>query len=76
MKIEIEIGVPTPNNVRQYRKYPWKEMQIGQSFFVPGDIAKTKNTLASSATRYKPTKFVLRAAEKDGLTGIRVWRIA
>lgn len=66
-KVIIEKGVPIP--VEDGRnKYPWKVMEVGDSFSIP------KLTVSTGATneRYKPKKFISR---KDG-DGYRIWRIA
>ena len=58
-------------------KYPFKEMEIGDSFFVDTDgskkeIARALNRLAPACQRLKPLKFTVRT---EG-TGVRCWRIA
>jgi hypothetical protein len=65
-KFKIDEGIPMPEK-RHSPKYPWKEMEVGDSFFVP-----KRAFLASSASlRYAPKKFSQRAV--DG--GVRVWRV-
>lgn len=65
--IKIDIGVPLPD-VRI--RYPWKQLNIGDSFFVH---SKTDmNAAASQASKRLGMRFTCRAV--DG--GIRVWRIA
>lgn len=72
MKIEKNIPVPSPHAARE--KYPFHQMEIGDSFVVPVD----RRTAASAAcTWYKKKhgmRFVTRTTE-DGKF-VRVWRIA
>ena len=73
---EIEKNVPVAEPWGGYR-YPFKQMEIGDSFFIPadGDLKKTKSSMASRATRYGARtgkRFVVRNVNG----GIRVWRVA
>jgi len=65
-EIKIEKGVPIPTR-RSNSRYPWREMQIGDSFVV----ASSAQAVHSSAS-YAHIKITTRAV--DG--GIRVWRVA
>lgn len=74
-QIKIEKGVPLPVG---RGKYPWREMDVGDSFFVP-DVTGVKLSAAASAytircrSTGKPVpKFSVRNV--DG--GVRVWRTA
>ena len=67
----IEKNVPIPLG-HAAAKYPLREMEIGDSFFVPG-IGKASDFSASyMAGKRLGRKFTIRAVEG----GIRVWRIA
>jgi hypothetical protein len=63
--ISIEHGVALPETGA---KYPFKDMKVGDSFFVPG--ATGRSTLYSCARHYGVAVAVRRV---DG--GLRVWRI-
>ncbi len=72
--IKIERGVPFPATAPRAQLYPFHEMEVGDSFFVPDS---TTNRLGSAAHAYvrsrKPgAKFTCRTI--DG--GVRVWRIS
>jgi hypothetical protein len=92
---QIESGMPVPEIRRggdRTNAYPFEQLEIGQSFFVPNTVevpnpAKTLGSTVSSATRrYKtenpPRVFTIRGNEKgkgaDGseVLGARVWRVA
>jgi hypothetical protein len=74
---KIEKKVPTPPKPTNSRaKYPWREMDIGDSFFVPckkEDMVKFRKSLGACACapKLKPLKFTVRYV--DG--GVRVWRV-
>lgn len=73
IKIKIDKGVPIPTGVGKGSGrgglYPWKKMDIGDSFF----IAAKKLPISITATnkRYAPKQFMSR---KEG-EGFRVWRV-
>lgn len=66
---KIESGIPIPSKSGDSR-YPFREMKVGDSFFVPGKkAANLAGCLGYYRTRYKIT-LVTRTV--DG--GVRVWR--
>ncbi len=72
-QLEITDTVPIPKDVnRGLRKYPFKDMAVGQSFFViPAHGSNPENAAHQHGHRYGK-KFCCRP-EGDG---IRIWRIA
>jgi hypothetical protein len=76
MHIKIDKNVPVPaNSHRRQTKYPWNEMAVGDSIFLPGTIGVRDRLSASSrqfAKRHAGFAFVMR---KEG-AGYRVWRVA
>lgn len=74
MSFAIEKGVDVTKAAGRGRpwKYPFLEMEIGDSFFVPADLAEKVRAAATSAGRRYGKKYVTR---KEG-NGRRVWRIA
>lgn len=67
--IPIDKNMPIPP--RAQRKYPWGEMEIGDSFFVKGRNVKDFHAQIYMAGRRFKRKFALRKTDE----GIRVWRI-
>jgi hypothetical protein len=66
--IKVSKGIPIPEFVRSPFKYPWRTMEIGESFV----SAAWMPTQASRAGRIFNRKFVVRRLpSKDW----RVWRI-
>jgi hypothetical protein len=70
---QIEKGIPVPNLGRK-RKYPFAEMEIGDSFLVPMGDGKNVNSLRISirnlARFLAPKRFAISIQEG----GLRVWR--
>jgi hypothetical protein len=85
-KIQSNVALPTISRAPREQKYPFAELEIGDSFFIAGAKA---NTVHSATTRFidlgNPTfKFTTRVTKEvvDGeeelgeQEGVRVWRIA
>lgn len=67
---KIEEGVPLKSRLG-YNKYPFGEMEIGDSFFSNAD----RTLVSSAASWYGKRNGRKYSTRKDG-TGFRVWRIA
>ena len=75
----IDKGVPVPGAVVR-TKYPFGQMEVGDSFFVPvtgSESAFAANLRASSSNwgKVNNAKFLVRF-EDDGKRILRVWRVA
>ena len=77
---QVETGIPTPVGYRHEnrRKYPWKEMRVGDSFYVPTRQDQSTNKLqtsmgatAAGARKRLHARYTVRI-EGDG---VRVWRV-
>lgn len=68
---EVEQGVPLPTDSRA-AKYPFGEMAVGDSFFVP-DHHSTYTSVAGSAYGYARRHGLKMSVAKED-TGTRVWR--
>ena len=80
--IEDDIAPPTGRAARA-SAYPFAELGVNQSFFVPVvDVDQTKllgrlTTAASNRGKSLERKFIARKwTNKDGTVGVRVWRTA
>jgi hypothetical protein len=75
MTIFIE-RVPLPWNGRRNRRYPWRDMQVGDSFFVPRGEISQMSSLAGVTGKRLGWRFTCRT-ENYGTEneGVRVWRI-
>ena len=70
VKVKIEKGIPIPKGNGARVRWPWKELEVGDSFF-----AKGLNHSSLSTTRYLAqmrTGFTFSLAKEND--GIRVWR--
>ena len=73
--IKIEKGVKVPDKAGT--KYPWAEMEVGDSFEITeGDLAKRQSALAASSRSwavYSKSEAKFRTHKTD--TSVRIWRI-
>jgi hypothetical protein len=77
--IAIEDNVPMPEGGRGGGggKYPWAQLDIGQSFWVPSDNLKSWQTSCVKAGKVHGRKFICRRFDgAEGKQGVRVWRKA
>ena len=74
----VEKGVPLPLSAGQKgkNKYPWYEMEVGDSFFVPGDKRGSVHNSASGIKSRTGLCFSCSVVTENGVKGVRVWRIA
>ncbi len=68
-EIGITKGLPTPHRGRS--KYPFRDMELGDSFFSPGGSVIG---LHGCARRHRPMRFTCRSIVENGVPGVRVWR--
>lgn len=70
-EIKIDKGIPIPSGGHGRRaKYPWHEMEVGDSFFVSGGT-NNKGFVSYANRRFAPKRFLSRTVEG----GTRVWRL-
>ncbi len=79
MAYKIEEGIPIPLQYRggSKKKYPFDDMEIGDSFLVTCIKGKVKSVSASliGSTRRVPHKsFTTRYIKEE--KGVRIWRIS
>lgn len=72
MAYVIEKGIPLPTKAKTVCPYPWEEMEVGDSFLVPG----AKRVTMASACRYAGKKRGRRYIARPMADGIRCWRTA
>jgi len=72
--MEIDKNIPIPQAMNK-AKYPWRKMEVGDSFLFSkkSDLKNLKHasSLAGAASRRMGIKFSCRKTNE----GIRVWRI-
>jgi hypothetical protein len=72
-KIEKGVPLPLPRRPRRLAKYPFANLQVGDSFLVPGfsKNGQISGSLANWAKAHPEWRFATRKVEG----GLRVWRI-
>lgn len=71
----IASDVPLPNRRGAPSRYPWREMSVGDSTFMPlpdGNNMATAARVFSHANR--EYGFMSRTVTENGVAGVRVWR--
>ena len=69
--IKIDNDVPAPPHVGRRSKYPFRQLEPGQSIFVP--LANPPVSYWRMMTNYKLVK---RKVTENGIAGARIWRTA
>lgn len=82
----IDKTVPLPPLHAKTKKYPFPEMEIGDSIFVPEAGARSARNAVNSYAKKAARKFATRAAFIEAnddygnplpnIAGIRIWRTA
>lgn len=77
----IEKGIPIVPQRNVISKYPFKTMEVGDSFFVPcagGDERKTMARITTAISQFKKAKnqSELRFSVRTVEGGLRCWRVA
>jgi hypothetical protein len=78
-EIVVEAGIPIPPRTQLGRrsKYPFEDMDVGDSFFVAGRDGKNfGGTVTGARKRHPDMAFEMRTVKEDGVIGVRVWRTA
>jgi hypothetical protein len=70
--MKIDKGIPLAPFAIKKTKYPWRDMEAGDSFFVATETASihTLRSAANQAARYHKTGYAVRSVGG----GCRVWR--
>ena len=78
-QIDKNVPIPKPAGPKHRGgpwKYPWREMEIGDSFFVVGKTSSNVGLLSGVRKRYSKRKWTMRTLTEDSVCGVRIWRIA
>lgn len=71
--IEDDIPLPDASRLSRVAEFPWAQLKVGQSFFVPNARGKASGVWVRYAKRHYPDRaFVARG---EG-AGVRIWRVA
>ena len=73
MKIEKGVPMPESNNLRG--KYPFEQMEIGDSFVIHDVQGRNVRTALSNAVAYYQNKSQQKFATRRVDGGWRVWRL-
>jgi len=80
-EIENNIAIPSRRYSEKRNRYPFENMEKGQSFFVPIDEGyRTRHTLQKALLRYAHTHFGEQVCTshrtiENEIKGVRIWRV-
>ncbi len=74
--IVIEDSIPIPERVQMMKQFPFEQLKVGQSFWVPVDRTKMSKLINMRQKRgyYKSKRFIFKTEVKNGVLGSRCWR--
>lgn len=78
MNHKIDTNIPIPSSRKDTRSYPFKELEVGQSFLVAQESDETKTQVRERTSA--AMTWAKRSLGRDFCTrtvdgGIRVWRL-
>ena len=71
----IAKSVPIPPGAGMQPKYPYRSMEVGDSFFIEGLSAAQMSGQNNNYSQKLGGKFIGRTVTENGTTGCRVWRV-
>ena len=83
--VPVPVKAPKPPKKPRLVRYPFAELDVGESFFVPNACLSKKTrrfddmivfSAVPARKRHPDRKFVCRATVEQDVYGVRVWRVA
>ncbi len=75
IKIDKGIEIPPENRGRK-AKYPFRDMEVGDSFFIPKKECASSGALQARGIKVLGTgTTTVRKVTEKGVYGFRIWRI-
>ena len=74
-EIRLDHNIPLPRRRGAHRIYPFAEMRVGDSFFVPHKGQKRLAAQLVSGARSQGIRASARTVTENGVEGVRCWRI-
>lgn len=71
---KIEHGIPLDSSTRFRRKYPFREMSVGDSFEVPLPEGNGCRTVAYTFAERQTPSWKFETRLNDDRTAVRIWR--
>jgi hypothetical protein len=76
MQVDYGVRLTPRNRVHGgFYKYPWDQMEIGDSFFVPNKAINIFAGQACNRAKRHGGKYTCRSVVENGVAGTRVWRV-
>lgn len=71
---QVQSGVPIPLKRIPRAAYPFAQLAVGDSFFVPGGSPQSLTYARSAAEVEFSASYATRKVTESGTSGVRVWR--
>jgi hypothetical protein len=76
MKIQIEKGVPAPTRQTRTSKYPFRDMKVGDSFFIKSTEPESmRKKLSSASNMFCKLNAGFKFKTQVFDAGVRIWRV-
>lgn len=73
--IKIDKNVPFPQHLLRQMKYPFDQMEVGDSFFAPmQDPRNISGSVAAAKKKHPKRGFTTEGRFEGNFFGVRVWR--
>jgi len=74
-KIDKNVPIPEGRWGKRRKKYPFDEMEVGDSFFIHGGKQESITSIMRHWREKLGHKYTTRSVVENGVKGVRVWRI-
>jgi len=74
MDVKITDDVPMPGSGGTYDNLPWDQLEVGQSFAIPGEKTSVLSNARKAAEMKLQRKFTTAKRVENNESVIRVWR--
>ena len=71
LEVKVDKGVPLPKAYKPRHSYPWREMQVGDSF----ELASPPASIATQVWKQNRANGKTFAMHKRGAQKVRIWRV-
>lgn len=69
--MNVDKEIPIPRKQRKHAKWPWHELEVGDSFLMPEKSINAATAHANTASKSTGHKYTCRTVEG----GVRIWRV-
>lgn len=75
LSIDKNIPIPPVETIIRKQRFPYNTMEIGDSFFLPNRETRDIRTYINKAAKRNSIECWCAKDTKEGISGVRVWRV-